>query len=197
MKTCVALGWLSVGLLGLIYHLGPGVEGKALDKTARFVRAGQHAVQQQDWEQALFHFDQALAALPDQRTAESRSIRLEKAKAQMLAAQLPEARESLQGLLAELLADDPGNRDMILDARSALASSQYYMTWLMRLEGLPKDEWELEIEASRQNYRLLAEEARHLGKGRVAQTASEDLEASIRLARLDLSELQALPLPSQ
>ena len=42
-------------------------------------------------------------------------------------------------------------------------TSQYYMTWLMRLEGLSADEWEPEIESARQTYRLLAEQAEAAG----------------------------------
>ena len=83
------------------------------------------------------------------------------------------------------------------DARGALANAQYYTTWLMRLEGLSREEWEPEIEASRQNYKLLAEHAEEAGDEAAAEQARSDLESSIRLARMDLDELQGLPLPSQ
>ena len=71
------------------------------------------------------------------------------------------------------------------------------MTWLMRLEGLSRDEWEPEIESARQNYRMLAETAESSGKSEQAKKQRENLEASIRLARLDLTDLQGLPLPNQ
>ena len=64
----------------------------------------------------------------------------------------------------------------------------------MRLEGLTREQWEPEIEAARQNWRLLAE---------TAVTAEEksqhqkDLEAAIRLARLEIEDLQGLPLPGE
>jgi hypothetical protein len=67
----------------------------------------------------------------------------------------------------------------------------------MRLEGMPQDEWEPEIEAARENYKYLAEMAEKQGQADLAQRHREDLEAAIRLARMDLSELQGLPLPSQ
>jgi hypothetical protein len=78
-----------------------------------------------------------------------------------------------------------------------MANAQYYMTWLMRLEGLGRDAWEPEIESARQTYKLLAEQAEQRGDTPAAKTHQEDLESAIRLARLDLSELQGLPLPSQ
>ena len=40
-------------------------------------------------------------------------------------------------------------------------------------------------------------DAKKLGDDKLMKTSLEDLESSIRLARMDLSELQALPLPSQ
>ena len=71
------------------------------------------------------------------------------------------------------------------------------MTWLMRLEGQPEETWMPEIEAARQHYAQLTKDAEKLGDDKLMKTSLEDLESSIRLARMDLSELQALPLPSQ
>ena len=76
------------------------------------------------------------------------------------------------------------------EARSALANSQFYLTWLMRLEGAAKDEWEPHIDAARQHYKLLAESAEQVGDEALVTTAQHDLEAAIRLARLDLADLQ-------
>ena len=83
---------------------------------------------------------------------------------------------------------------MVSDIRSTLAGSQYYMTWLLRLEGEPREKWTPLIEGARQNYRLLAEEA---GDEKTAEQRRKDLDSTIRLARLDLSELQGLPIPTQ
>ncbi|MEL6897408.1 MAG: hypothetical protein AAFP90_14995, partial [Planctomycetota bacterium] len=82
---------------------------------------------------------------------------------------------------------------LICQTRNALASSQYYMTWLMRLEGAPREAWETEIDACRQNYKWLATQK----DGVDTQRHRQDLEAAIRLARMDLSELQALKIPKQ
>ena len=46
------------------------------------------------------------------------------------------------------------------------------------------------------NYRLLAERAEAASDGVEAKTQLENLEASIRLARLELTDLQGLPIPS-
>ena len=56
--------------------------------------------------------------------------------------------------------------------------------------------WEPEIEAARQNYKLVAARAEQAGNAELAATETENLEAALRLARMDLTELQGLPLPS-
>jgi hypothetical protein len=67
----------------------------------------------------------------------------------------------------------------------------------MRLEGAPREEWEPEIEGARQTYKLLAGQAEERGQDELGARLRQDLESAIRLARMDLTELQGLPLPSQ
>ena len=67
----------------------------------------------------------------------------------------------------------------------------------MRLEGKSKSQWEPEIESARQTFRMLAEDAKKAGNNDAAEQNQKDLESSVRLARMDLSDLQGLPLPSQ
>jgi hypothetical protein len=76
-----------------------------------------------------------------------------------------------------------------------LASAQYYAGWLMRLEGATTQEWLAETEQSRQNFRLLAEQTEK--DTVISEGYRKNLEAVIRLERMDLSELQGLPLPKQ
>ncbi len=114
----------------------------------------------------------------------------------MFAKQLPEASADLDVLVAECRTDKQADPALLADAREALANAQYYMTWLMRLEGFPRDEWEPEIEGARQTYRLLAEQAEPTGD-RSAKQRKEDLESAIRLARMEPGELQGLPIPKQ
>ena len=93
--------------------------------------------------------------------------------------------------------DKDSDKSFIAEVQSALANSQYYTTWLMRLEGLPEEEWKPEIEAARQHYTQLALDAKDAGDQELLSRSSEDLESAVRLARMDLAELQGLPLPSQ
>ena len=197
MRIILAIAWLFVGLGGLIFHLGPGEKKMELDNISSLLGEARQHVEKEQWGSAVLKFDEALAALPHDRQQEQFIIRLEKAKAQMMCSQLPDARQALQGLLDEVEASSDCSDSLKADVRAALASSQYYMTWLMRLEGLAKDEWEPEIESARQHYRVLAERADDIQDQELKELRLEDLESAIRLARMDLKDLQGLPLPSQ
>jgi len=189
--------WLLVPALAGAYHYGPGQERLRLDETqselATAVSLRTHGMH----EGAAESFTAALGQLPAERVDETNRIRVERAKSMLLAKQLPEAYDELATMLPELLASSDTDPKVLADARETFANAKYYLAWLMRKEGEPREAWEPEIEGSRQLYKLLAEEAEAAGDEAALTRHQEDLEAAIRLARLDLSELQALPLPSQ
>ena len=197
MRILVLAAWLLLVPVFLAIHWGPGQVGVKLDETAAKLAQAEQRAANKDYTGAVESYDEALKLLPAGSKAESYRIRVERAKAMMLASKLPEAHADLQSLVEELQGDTLADRKLLADARSAFANAKYYMTWLMRLEGLAREEWEPEIEAARQTYKLLAEESGKDGQADAAKKHQEDLEAAIRLARLDLSELQGLPLPSQ
>ena len=197
LRILILTVWLLVPVVGYALHMGPGQDQQKLDAAADHIRAAEKAVASEDYPAAVEQYEEALKALPAGRTAEARKIRLEKAKAQMLAKKLPDAHADLKALADELSADPTADAQLLADTRSATANANYYMTWLMRLEGLGQDVWEPEIESARQAYKLLAEQAEKTGDQVAAKKHREDLEAAIRLARMDLGELQGLPLPSQ
>ncbi|TDJ72846.1 MAG: hypothetical protein E2O39_06010 [Planctomycetota bacterium] len=211
MRKLLLFLWSLLPIGAGAYHFGPGQDrmrvdeaGVALDRAeALALEARELASIQGDeaardlWLAVEAAYGEALDALPADNVDEARRLRLERAKAQMFVSRLPEARRDLAGLVDELAADASVDPALLADARGALANAQYYTTWLKRLEGAPQAEWEPEIEASRQNYKLLAEELDRRGESKLAALAKEDLESSIRLARMDLSDLQGLPLPSQ
>lgn len=197
MRKALLLVWmLPVVLVGL-YHAGPGQAKVVLDEVGDLLDQAKQYVAEKNWPKAEEKYEAALVLLPDERVDESRRIRLERAKVQMLNEKLPTAHLDLEALVDELKGDKDADPELFAESQAALANSQYYLTWLMRLEGRPKDVWEPEIEASRQTFRLLAERALEASDAENAKRYREDLESSIRLARMDLSDLQGLPLPSQ
>ena len=197
MRVLLIVAWLFAGLAGVIYHLGPGQEHLEVDRVNALLGKARQHVASENYQTALLQFDEVLAALPEEKQEVAQRVLLEKTKAQMMASQLPDARATLQTLLEDLRAEEDADPALIADVQTTLANSQYYMTWLMRLEGLPEEEWMPEIEAARQHYTKLNSDAQKSGDTELAKRSAEDLESAIRLARMDLSELQGLPLPSQ
>ncbi len=197
MRTLVLLGWLLVPVAFGAYHFGPGQERLRLDDAATVLAEADRLAASQDWQSAVAKYDAAQAMLPEGRVEDVRRIRLKRAKAQMLAHQLPEASAALQDLVEQLQDDKTASQELRDEAREAQASAQYYITWLKRLEGLGPQEWEPDIESARQSYRSLAEKAESAGDQVAARRHREDLESAIRLARLDVGELQGLAIPTQ
>lgn len=197
MRIGLLLLWMAVPVAAGFYHAGPGQKDLKDDLAGTHLTKATHYAEQGNWRGAHAFFDKALETLPPDRLAESRQIRVERAKALLNDSQLAPAYNDLSSLIEELQGDETADPAVLTEAKATLAQAEYYLTWLLRLEGEPRKVWEPEIESARQTYRMLAEEAEQRGDTQAAQRYSEDLEAAIRLARMDLSELEALPLPSQ
>ena len=197
MRTLLIVAWLFAGLGGVIYHFGPGQEHLEVDRVNGILQEARAQVTQANYQLAIEQFGQVIADLPQEKADVAQRVLLEKTKAQMMNAELPAARATLETMLDELEQREDADPEFAADVRATLANSQYYMTWLMRLEGLPEEEWMPEIEAARQHYTVLNSDAKTRGDLAMASRSAEDLESAIRLARMDLSELQGLPLPSQ
>lgn len=211
MRRWFLVLWLLLPIGAAAYHFGPGQERLAQDDAADLVARGSAATAAAEkialaegdfaamsaWAEADAAYEEALNALPATQVATRREVRLERAKAQMFLSKLPEANDDLSRLVDEMGDDPSADPAVLADARSAYANSQYYVTWLMRLEGAGRETWEPEIEVARQTFKLLAEEARTSDDKDAQARHQHDLEASIKLARLDLQELQGLPIPSQ
>jgi hypothetical protein len=147
-----------------------------------------------DWESAAAGYGAALQALPVGDSLARETLQLAEARAAVRAGQLIEGQDSLEKLLAELDADGRAGDEIGTAVRHELATAGYYTAWLMRLEGAVADEWKPEAESARQQFRLLAEQAQAAARP-AARAARENLEATIRLEQMDLSELMACPLP--
>ncbi len=197
MKILILTLWCLVPLGLVAFHYGPGQKGVALDHAGDHLVTGIALMKSEKWEDAIEAYEKALASLPKDRTTDNAKIRLEIAKARMQSGHLPQAREELDVLAKELEADrsaDPKVRD---EALATLASSRFYMTYLMKLEGLPESDWEPEIEAARQERKLLVQRATDAGDSHAAAAHADDLESAIRLARMDPAELYGKAIPTQ
>ena len=210
MRRLVLFAWSALPIGGLAYHYGPGQERLVLDDVAAIVASADASVRDENWGAAVESYDAALKLLPAGHAREQRRLRLEHAKAAMLDSKLPTAASDLDNLVEELqvelreqkpstisVADRAQKEQLLRESREALANAQFYMTWLLRLEGKPREEWEPKIEAARQNFRQLAEDAAARGDNSQTKRSREDLESAVKLARMEIQDLQGLPLPSQ
>ena len=199
MRNVLLVSWLLLPIGAWAYHEGPGQDRVALETADGVLLTAHDAAVNEDWRDAVKRYEEALAKLPTKsdgavtKSTEYR-LRLELEKARMKASGLPQARAALETLVEQMAGETGLDPQVVTDGRQALAQSQFYMTWLMRLEGLDRKEWEPEIEAARQNWRLLAEQAT---SEKDAARHRSDLESAIKLSRLDLEDLQGLPLPGE
>jgi tetratricopeptide (TPR) repeat protein len=198
MRNILLVSWLVLPIGAWAYHEGPGQDRMALEKTDAVLVQAHAAADAGRFADAVRHYENALKELPQDAEAFDKRVvqrlQLELGKARMQASGLEDARTELATLVEQLQSDENGDKELLRDARQALARAQFYRTWLMRLEGLPRETWEPEVEAARQNWRLLAEQATSKEDAAVHQG---DVEAAIRLARLEIEDLQGLPLPGE
>jgi predicted negative regulator of RcsB-dependent stress response len=197
MKILIVTLWCLVPLGLLAYHYGPGQEQMKLDATASVLDQATAKASAGDLKAAIAGYEESLAKLPKDRIDEARRIRLELAKARMENSELPKAREELAALADELAQDPNAHAGLRDETLAALANSRFYMTYLMKLEGLPDSEWEPEIEAARQEQKLLVQRATEAGDKTAAAKHSDDLESAIRLARMEPEELYGKAIPKQ
>lgn len=197
MRTILILLWLLIPLALVAYHYGPGVEAQARDRAAEVIATAEKRLAETDPAGAIRAYDEALQALPVSDTATARRLRIERAKARLAASQLAEASQELGSLVEELQADSAADPRLVDDARDALATSDFYVAWLKRLEGFSREEWEPHAESARQTWRLLADRAEAGGDTQARDRHAKDLEAVVRLARMEPDELQGLPIPKE
>lgn len=198
MRNILLVAWLALPIGAWAYHEGPGQDREQLELLDATVVAAHADAEAGRWKDAVRGYEQALKELPKNPDALDRRVQqrlqLELAKARMQASGLPDAREDLEQLVEQMTGEKDTDPAVLRDARQALARAQFFTTWLMRLEGKPRETWEPEIEAARQNWRWLAEQA---GESTEAVAHQADLEAAIRLERLAIEDLQGLPLPGE
>ena len=193
-KNLFILLWALAPVALLAYHYGPGQAGLAREEAKASIRTALDFEAKKQWRQAIDAYNAALAALPDTETAKRQQLQLARANARIYVGELPEAMFEMEHLI-----DEPAKgNDSALESkvRSSLASAQYYTGWLMRLELAEKKEWKEPLEKARQNFRLLAEQTAKTD-AKASEDHQKNLEAVVRLARMDLSEVQALPLPKK
>jgi hypothetical protein len=91
----------------------------------------------------------------------------------------------------EALLEDPAvSPELALATREELATAYYYGARLLRLSGMPQQEWRIESSKARQHFRYLAER-----DGTSSPDSQRNLELVLNLEQAAQSDLVGAPLP--
>ncbi|MBI9018321.1 MAG: hypothetical protein JEZ07_13795 [Phycisphaerae bacterium] len=201
MRKILFLVWLLVPV-GLIYfHYGPGQKYKAIDRAMHWVEIAndlsdiaQQSGKPEDWQKVIVNYDKALAVLEDKDDRASERLNLARSHAMVYQGELFEAIGQLEQQLIDV-ADKKMEEKFQDEVRDTLARAQFGAAWVMRLEGADTDLWMEQAEKARQNFRLLAEQ--NLQTDQLADEHQKNLEATIRMERMDASVIKGIPLPPE
>jgi len=196
MRKLMMMLWLVVPIGMIAYHYGPGQVKLARDRAARQLAVAQAAEAREDWSAAQAAYREVLNNLPASDVDARLSTRLAAAKVRQYQGELPEAMVDVESLLDEAMRDSH-NTALQDQIRATAGTMHYYVAWLLRLEGAEADEWTEHTEIARQHFRLLSEASASASDRTSAEPNQKNLEAVIRLARMDLSELKGMPLPKE
>lgn len=196
MRKIPVLLWILVPVAVVALHFGPGQRFDARDRAGEMLMGARSAAADEKWDDAVGLFGKAHEILSQESPTIRHRVALERARAMIHKGELPEGMGELSTILDEMTSTGEPEVDLVREVRSELASASYYAGWLLRLEGADTEEWMRETEVARRQFRLLAEQPdKDDPAGR--DVFRKNLEATVRLQRMDLSELQGLPLPKK
>lgn len=197
MRWLIAVWLLVLPAFAAWHYFGPGRSYLQADDAADHLAAARRAADAGDWDAAVAAYTTALDRLPAGRAQDAHRIRLDRSVAKLRGRTFAEGRDELAEQVDELTRTAGADEATLDSARAALAYSRHHSGWLMRLEGKSAAVWQAEVEAARQHYRAAAERAAARGDTTAAGRLRDDLEATVRLARLDLNDLQGKDLPEE
>ncbi len=132
---------------------------------------------------------------------EARKIRWAQARATVRSGDIWGGINELEALVEEIEADSKGDVKLAASCREELATAYYYGARLLRLSGMPAQEWMIESGKARQHFRYLAESAE--SEQDSSDTAvshvnyQRNLELVLNLEQSTLVELQGKALPKE
>ncbi len=180
--------------------IDPSENNQQVSRDANMMEENAYANAAQAWKNTADQFEDVLATLGEAAPSESQNIRLAKARASVRAGEIWTGIDDFESLVSEL--DDAPEHDKVLAraAREELATAYYYGARLLRLSGMPPQEWRVESGNARQQFRYLAEREVENAAGNSDATAAatnyqRNLELVLNLEQSSLVELQGKPLP--
>ena len=190
MKRWTLIGWAAVLLVLLGVDRWCASSFRAHDLAAAAMADAGRAAARGQWGVAAEAYNRAVRSLPDD--AAHRAARAQLALASDLAMDRDGHPADAANLIAAQVQQSEADPAIPLatrcDARRALAKLEYYNAWTLRLANAPAATWTVRAERARQQLAYVAEATHDAAD-------VENLERSVRLIRMDLSELRDLPPP--
>lgn len=184
------LAWALLPLPAWWLHTRYGPLLTIHDQAGHLIQNAAEKTKSGDWPAVQASESQFLSLLPKDAEHQNDRMRAQLAIEDAKAHQQKQA-EAINDLLElqKSIATDPTVSDLVRrDLRFQLARYEFYNAWRMRLDGAPQ--WLAHIERARQQFRYLAESA----DDQTLRTAAVyNTQACIRIERMDLSELLAIP----
>lgn len=182
--------------------IDPTAENQRIALDASGIEERMYAKAAEAWKATAERFQDVLSMLGDVSPREARDIRWAKARANVRAGEIWTGIEDLEALVTELDATPKTDSALARAAREELATAYYYGARLLRLSGMPAQEWRIESSKARQHFRYLAERELANSAGTGADTAAatnyqRNLELVLNLEQSNLVELQGKPLPKE
>lgn len=178
----------------------PQHQAQAVSATTAEVNAYNIAAEQ--WKETATRYQEVLTALDnaagDASPSDSQHVRWAMARANVRAGEVWSGIEGLEQLLADSESAQSPDPALAQAAREELAGAYYYGARLLRLSGMPVQEWRVESGKARQHFRYLAEQNLSSSDPELLANSRDqqrNLELVLNLEQSSLAELQGKPLP--
>jgi len=145
------------------------------------------------WKAVADELSKAVDTLSPEESAELEGVQISRARALVRSGDVWGGISELETIVQRHATQ--GGEDHAV-ARHELATAYYYAARLLRMSGMPAQEWMIESGLARQNFRYLAEKSADANlQGEESLTHQRNLELVLNLEQSDRSELMGKPLP--
>lgn len=196
MKRGLLLLWILIPLPVVVWHFGAGQEWMARDRAhALLTKAGQ-AEARQAWPEAEALYKEAADQVKGFEPTVKTRLEIAMARTRYRQGGAVDSIDLINRVISD--ANFPRQPEALQrEARELAGRIHYYAAWVLRLEGAQRDLWMEEAELARQNFRMLSEQTLSAGLTNYSLLQQTNLEASVRLQRMSLTELMGRPLPEE
>lgn len=174
--------------------LSQSPEDEALATKATAAEDQAYALAGEAWKEASANYGHVEEVLGNASKEEARKVRWAKARSTVRSGDVWGGITELEELIDELDQDGQGSSALATSAREELATAYYYGARLLRLSGMPAQEWHIESGKARQQFRFLAEQTKD-GDPASAENYQKNLELVLNLEQSSLVEVQGKALP--